>query len=250
MPERFGVPLRLIEIDTAIAAFQIKSWFDPAEVSKVTRAMVRLQRETGAAVLATGHHGKDISKGLAMSFAGKANVDTVITVLMTTDDDALSGEVKARHIALTKWRDGPTGWQSEFEMKSIEVGARPDGRAVYSAYVAPVENGTRIAAPKKDKSARPDIRAFREAFTEAVLSSGERVQVQGNGPTVTAVRREHVKAAFDARYVSDAKNQKEAHRKAFDRGLEDAVEHWRVHQGQWLGVKWIWQIENGQKGQK
>ncbi len=251
---RYGIPLRLIIIDTAIAAFQIKSWFDPADVSKVTRAMARLGRETDAAVLAIGHHGKDIAKGLAMSFAGKANADTVLTVLMNfMDDDPLSGNVATRHISLTKWRDGPTGWQSEFKLESVKVGLKADGTDVYSAYVSPVEDGMRIGYPKKDKkdkAVRPDVRAFREAFTEAIIASGEQVQVQGDGPSVKAVRREAVRKAFDARYVSDAKDQKEAHRKAFERGLEAAIADWRIHQGQWSGAKWIWQIEPGQKGQK
>jgi hypothetical protein len=251
MQKRFRIPLGLVIVDTGLAAFKIKSWFDPAEVAKVTAAMNLIQREADTAVLVTGHHGKDISKGLAMSYAGKAGGDTELTVLKSDDDDALSGNVTARHISLTKYRDGETGWQSEFALKSVLVGQTPRGKDVFSAYVSQVENGSRIAAKKdkKDKSVRPDVRAFREAFVEA-SSASELVRVQGDGPAVKAVRRDLVRKAFDARYVTDAENQAEAHRKAFDRGLAAAMATWNTHQGQWNGAKWIWRIESGQNGQK
>jgi AAA domain len=114
--DRYGVPLRLVVIDTNIVAFAIDDWNNPAKVSVVTRAMSRIANASGGAVLGVAHHGKVISKGVAGSFAQKANVDFILSALMTTGDDALSGDVKARHLALTKWRDGPTGWQHEYKL--------------------------------------------------------------------------------------------------------------------------------------
>jgi hypothetical protein len=81
-----------------------------------------------AALRLIAHHGKDISKGVAGSFAQKANVDFILSALMTTGDDALGGDVKARHLALTKWRDGPTGWQHECKLKGIRLGEDAYGR--------------------------------------------------------------------------------------------------------------------------
>jgi hypothetical protein len=88
--DRYGVPLRLVVIETNIAAFAIDDWNNPAKVSVVTRAMSRIANASGGAVLGVAHHGKDISKGVAGSFAQKANVDFILSALMTTGDDALT----------------------------------------------------------------------------------------------------------------------------------------------------------------
>jgi hypothetical protein len=251
MMRRHGVPLRLVEIDTAIAAFGIKDWNNAADVSKVTRALSRIQNATDAAVLAVAHHGKDISKGVAGSFALKANVDTILSVLMSADDDALSGEVKGRHIALTKWRDGPTGWQSEFQLASVKIGVNDDGEDIFSAVVAPVVNATRLGAVKRSKVGRPGnggrvLGAFKDAFSEALGESGQHVRVHGDGPQVRAVRRDLVRKAFYARYGVDIKDEKkagDARRKAFGRGLETAMDGSKVHEGTWGGVEWLWKID-------
>jgi hypothetical protein len=246
MLNRYGVPLRLIVIDTVIMAFPIKSWNDPAETSKVTRAMSALCKGTGAAMLGVAHHGKDIGKGIAGSFALKANVDTVLSILMDTGEDALSGQVLSRHIALTKWRDGPTGWQHEFKLQSVHMGTNADNREVHSAYVVPVENGTRIAAVKKDKVGRGDgraFKAFKDAFNEASIARGELVTVRGDGPQVRAVRRELVRTEFDVRYGADVEDNKkaaEARRKAFGRGLDEASKKWGILEGTWAGADWLW----------
>jgi hypothetical protein len=169
----YGVLLRLVVIDTNIVAFAIDDWNNPAKVSVVTRAMSQIAQASSAAVMGVAHHGKDISKGVAGSFAQKANVDFILSALMTSGDDGLSGDVKARHLALTKWRDGPTGWQSEYKLVPVKLGEDADGRAAYSAYVEPVEGGgTRIASVRKDKVGRPNasgqiaLRALNEALAE------------------------------------------------------------------------------------
>jgi AAA domain len=171
--DQYGVPLRLVVIDTNIVAFAIDDWNNPAKVSLVTRAMSRIAQASGAAVMGIAHHGKDISKGVAGSFAQKANVDFILSALMTSGDDGLSGEVKARHLVLTKWRDGPTGWQREYKLVPVKLGEDADGRAAFSAYVEPVEGGgIRIASLRKDKVGRPNasgqiaLRALNEAIAE------------------------------------------------------------------------------------
>jgi hypothetical protein len=44
MQERFGIPLRLIIIDTLLAAFPINDWNSPAEVSRVMAVLARIAR--------------------------------------------------------------------------------------------------------------------------------------------------------------------------------------------------------------
>jgi hypothetical protein len=153
MPKRFGIPLRLVVIDTALAGFGIKDWNSPGDVALVTSAMDAVRNASGAACLSVAHHGKDISKGIAGSFAIKAGAHTVLSVLAEFED-VLSGVAKCRHVVLTKWRDGEAGWQSEFTLTKIKVGeipAEPENKPVFSAHVTPVEDGIKLAAVKKGK---------------------------------------------------------------------------------------------------
>jgi hypothetical protein len=87
MQERFEVPLRLIIIDTLLAAFPINDWNSPAEVSRVMDVLARIAQKTGAVVLGVHHHGKDVSRGPAGSFALKAASDVVLSVFAETDNE-------------------------------------------------------------------------------------------------------------------------------------------------------------------
>jgi hypothetical protein len=255
MRRRYGIPLRLVVIDTALAGFGIKDWNSPGDVSKVTDAMSAVRDATGAAVLSVAHHGKDVAKGIAGSFASKAGADTVLSVLVDFLE-ALSGTAKSRHLVLTKWRDGEAGWQSEFTLTSVKVGEKADGTDAFSAYVAPVENGgTKIALVKKGEIGRPAtggraLKAFKDAFTECPL---ETVTMDGTGTDINAVRRDSVRKAFDARYSVDSKTPEQAENtrdKAFNRGLEAAVASWNIHEREWNGTAWLWRVVPDKKDKK
>jgi hypothetical protein len=150
----------------------------------MSSAMQRIAKASGGAVMGIAHHGKDNSKGVAGSFAQKANVDFILKALVNVDD-ALSGEVKARHLAFDKLRDGRTGWQSEYRLLPVKLGENADGKEVFSAFVESVEGGgVRLAAVKKDKVGRPNaseqigLRALREAIAEC----GEQVPASNHIP--------------------------------------------------------------------
>jgi hypothetical protein len=82
MMEHHKLPVRLIIIDTILAAFGLEDWNSAAQVTAVTNAMKEINKATGAAVMGLGHHGKDISRGPAGSFALKANVDFLLTIVV------------------------------------------------------------------------------------------------------------------------------------------------------------------------
>jgi RecA-family ATPase len=69
MQARFGIPLRLIVIDTMLAAFDIRDWNDPAETRRVMNTLSRIAEETSTVVLGIHHHGKDVARGAAGSYA-------------------------------------------------------------------------------------------------------------------------------------------------------------------------------------
>ena len=99
MEERYGIALRLIVIDTMLAAFDIRDWNDPAEARRVANILSRIAVETGSVVLGIQHRGKDVSWGAAGSYALTAAADFVLSVFADTDSE---GGISARRIAVTR----------------------------------------------------------------------------------------------------------------------------------------------------
>jgi hypothetical protein len=256
--EKYKVPLRLIIVDTMITAFAIENWNDPAQVTAVTNKLHDIAKQTGAAVMGIAHHGKDISRGVTGSFAQKANVDFLLSIYIkrANDNDPLS-DVISRHIHLSKYRDGPEGWQREFRLQSVPVGERRDGKTVFSAYVVPIDpdKASRLLVEKKKGKERPDgraLRAFKDAFNEAAVGFGENQRLHGDGPNVRCVPFEHVREAFRKRYIdgdSDEKKAVDAERKAFKRAREEAAKSWAVQEGKWADKQWLWRTPDKDIGQ-
>jgi AAA domain-containing protein len=128
MRRRFDLPLSLIVIDTMLAAFDIRDWNDPAETRRIMSALGSIGEKTGAVVLGVHHHGKDVTRGAAGSYALTAAADFVLSVFA---DVETNGAVSARRIALTKLRDGPTGWSCEFELRPFKVGVDEEGVDIF-----------------------------------------------------------------------------------------------------------------------
>jgi Bifunctional DNA primase/polymerase, N-terminal/AAA domain len=63
MLAKFGLPLRLIVIDTMLATFDIQDWNNPAETRRVMNTLARISEHTGTVVLGIHLHGKDINRG-------------------------------------------------------------------------------------------------------------------------------------------------------------------------------------------
>lgn len=119
MRRRLILPLSLIVIDTMLAAFDIRDWNDPADTRRIMSTLAFVAEKTGTVVIGVHHHGKDVTRGAAGSYALTAAADFVLSVFADTDGN---GEVSARRIALTKLRDGPTGWSCEFELCPFKIG--------------------------------------------------------------------------------------------------------------------------------
>jgi hypothetical protein len=145
MQERFEVPLRLIIIDTLLAAFSINDWNSPAEVSRVMDVLASIAQKTGAVVLGVHHHGKDVSRGPAGSFALKAASDVVLSVFAETDNE---GNVTGRRITVSKLRDGQTGWGCDFELVPHKIGTDDEGIHILSAYLEPTKATAGFGRPR------------------------------------------------------------------------------------------------------
>jgi hypothetical protein len=242
MQAKFGFPLRLIIIDTMLAAFEIRDWNDPAETRRVMNALARLAEETGAVVLGVHHHGKDITRGAAGSYALTAAADFILSVFAESD---LDGVVSSRRIAVTKLRDGPTGWSCEFDVTPFKIGVDEDDDEIISAFVEPktVTAGFgRSNRRKKEKAPAQSSTAFTEAFEEAINEHGISRATPGTGTTVKAIRVPDVRASFVRHYRPDGQsgNLGDAKRQAFKRAMKAALGEGRLKQDSWDGDEWLW----------
>jgi hypothetical protein len=246
MQREFGLPIRLVIVDTMLVAFQIESWNDAADVTQAMERLKDIHKATDAVVLGVAHHGKDISKGPQGSFASKANSDVVLSVTVDyVGDDRIRAEVLHRHLILTKSRDGEQGWQSEFKLESVCLGQDARGKKRYSAYVEPVEGGgvKRVQPSRQATKKHNKLLGFKVAFDNAMAEHSEETKVQGDGKRIKAVQRHHVRDAFDKRTTtgeSDKKKSMDAKRKAFDRLLADAESEGGYCTGAWNDCEWVW----------
>jgi hypothetical protein len=242
MQSRHGLPLRFIIVDTMISAFGLQDWNNTAESSRAMGVLMRIMKETGAIAIGVHHHGKDISRGAAGSFALTAVPDFIISVFR---DAEASGETTRRWIALTKTRGGPTGCTCDFQLLPQVVGEDTDGVVSNSAYVDVMEGAGEIIRSDQRKLPRESraLSAFKSAFEDALNQSGQRLPKLGNGPIVQVVPLDAVRSAFDTRYVTqaaDPSKRADAARKAFSRALAETRGRKLVEEGHWMGKDWLW----------
>jgi AAA domain len=199
MQERFEVPLRLVIIDTLLAAFPINDWNSPAEVSRVMDVLARIARKTGAVVLGVHHHGKDVSRGPAGSFALKAASDVVLSVFAETDNE---GNVTGRRITVSKLRDGQTGWGCDFTLVPHKIGTDDEGIDIMSAYLQPTKGTAGFGRPRptKPKNHSQASSAFEEAVVEALDKFGVNQPLNGIGPGTRVVPLAKVRDVFHEHY--------------------------------------------------
>ena len=241
MQERFGIPLRLIVIDTLLAAFPISDWNSPAEVSRVMGVLARIARKTGAVVLGVHHHGKDLSRGPAGSFALKAASDVVLAVFADTDNE---GNVSGRRVTVSKLRDGLTGWGCDFTLVPHKIGTDDEGLDILSAYLDPKKEAAGFGRPRptKPKNQSHASSAFEEAVAKALEQFGENQPLHGNGPQTRVLPLAKVRDVFNQHYKPEGRsdNPQDAIRSAFNRGLRDARKKGIIGEGRWNDTDWVW----------
>ena len=242
MQARFGNPLRLIVIDTMLAAFDIRDWNDPAETRRVMNALSWIAEETSTVVLGIHHHGKDVTRGAAGSYALTAAADFVLSVFADIEAD---GTISNRRITASKLRDGPTGWGCDFELKPFKIGVNDDGENITSAFVEPktVTAGFgRIVRGQKKRAPAQSSTAFAKAFGEALEQVGIDRTCPGSDRVVRAVRVSDLRASFAREYYpgGGAGKAGDAQRQAFTRALKAALADGLVRQDAWDGVDWLW----------
>lgn len=128
MLRRFDVPLRLVIVDTAAAAFPLANENEQGEVNNLMLSLLSLTKAAGVAVVLVHHFGKNSSTGVRGSSAWTDNSEFILAATGKLDEE--TGHVSDRKLSLTKSRSSATGPLSDFEVQSVQVGQRPDGRRV------------------------------------------------------------------------------------------------------------------------
>jgi hypothetical protein len=198
--------------------------------------------KTGAVVVGVHLHGKDVSRGAAGSYALTAAADFVLSVFAETDSN---GDVSARRIALTKLRDGPTGWSCEFGLRPFKIGIDDEGLDIVSAFVeAKPDTAGFIRSGRTQQKKKPipeSLTAFNKALEEAQEQSGIDRIIPGKG-TVRTVQVADVRASFARHYQPKGGSRKnaDAERQAFTRALKGILEEGTVKQESWEGREWLW----------
>jgi hypothetical protein len=173
--------LRLIVIDTLLSAFKVDDLNSPGEGSRIMKVMARIAEETRIATILVHHHGKEVGRGAAGTYALTALAENVLTILCEKDKD---DEVKRRWAILTKVKEGKTGYLTDFRLDAIKVGANGVGKDVYSCYTVDFQKNREINNDPRDTYKQPELSKPEKRFndfialvTKCVKTAG--VEIQG-----------------------------------------------------------------------
>jgi len=131
MEEDFGVPVRLVVIDTMSAAMAGADENSAQEASIVLQRMNQIARAANCSVLGVHHTGKNKDGGARGSYVFKANADFML-------------EIRQGEIVAEKKRDDEKIQPIGFNLKVVELGHTASGRRV-SSCVAEILTGAQMA---------------------------------------------------------------------------------------------------------
>lgn len=214
-------PLRAIFIDTLATAQGGADEISGKDMAVVLGNIDRINQATGAHVCLVHHLNADAKK-LRGHTSIKANVDEVL--LITRNE-----QTGVRTTVLDKLKDGEDGRRFQFELMSIDVGARADGKRITSCVCLPVGEKEAIRKEESLKGFRlTDFEiVFMRAFFEAERVKGQPVPPELEVPVSVRsvvsyddVKRELAKATPNDS-VTDAATEEE--RAAIDKRHREAV---------------------------
>jgi hypothetical protein len=196
-------------------------------------ALTYIAKETDTTVIGVHHHGKDVTRGPAGSYALMAGADFVLTVLA---DIETKGRISRRQVAVSKQRDAETGWSCEFELLPVQIGIDDEGLPVTSVFVETRTGSAGFAKPKSVKKSSPAQIALNKAWDQC---SAITVNPNTNAQVRAAPLKE-IRAEFDRHYqpTGSAEHRVDAQRQAFNRARKD------FNEGSWEGEAWLWREEN------
>jgi hypothetical protein len=233
----FGVPIALVIIDTVVRAANHTEGGDndAAASQRVMNAMSRLSEHSGALVMGIDHFGKVMETGTRGSSAKEGAVDTVVALLA---DREVSGGIKNTRLAMRKQRDGLSGFEVPFTVKTIETGTDEDGDPVTTTVI----DWESPQAADTNTQWTPSMQTLRRVLMTTLADHGRDIQPFIDGPTIRACDIELVRTEFYRQHPADGteEQKKEARRRAFNRAIKDATSRGVAATREVEGVQWIW----------
>jgi hypothetical protein len=183
-----GVPSAVV-IDTMNRSL-VGSESKDEDMAAYIRAADTIRERFGCAVIIIHHCGVDGSRPRGhTSLTGAADVQ--ISVVRDADDNIIATVEFAK--------DMPQGAVIGSKLLVVELGEDQDGDQITSCVVVPVQI---TAVPERGGKTTKALKAFRDAFGEALDTHGKIIQVHGDGPKVRAVDLQRVRDEFCRRYAN------------------------------------------------
>lgn len=212
----------LIVVDTVARVMGEGDENAARDMGMLVRNLDRLARETGAAVLAVHHSGKDSSKGARGSSALRAAVDVEIEV---------EGQSGTRVATMTKVRDGEAGAEFAFELQVVEIGTDEEGAPVTSCAAVPAET-----AARKGQKVTGQARMALDLLHRAIADEGQIPPACRHIPRdIPACPAPLWRSYCYAGGVTDS-DDADTQRKAFNRVRKSLLQLNAI--GQW--EEWVW----------
>ncbi|WP_049803061.1 AAA family ATPase [Bradyrhizobium japonicum] len=181
------------------------------DMAAYIKAADAIREAFDCAVIVIHHCGRDETRPRGhTSLTGAADVQ--ISVKRDRDGNVIAEVEYAK--------DMPEGAVIASRLELVELGLDQDGDPLTSCVLVPAEVDQKPAAKKAGET--KVIRIFRDAFTEALDSHGETIQVRGD--QVRAVDTQHLREEFGRRYATGEIDQKKCTataNKAFRRTLNN-----------------------------
>jgi hypothetical protein len=207
--ERFGLPVKLIVLDTVSRALAGGDENGP-DMGLLVRGLDRIRDETRAAVLAIHHPRKD-GNGERGHGALRGALDVRIEV--TRNDDTGTSSAK-----VIEARELEPGGVFPFQLESVELGTNKRGKPITSCVPVPTDAvETRQRGPRITGAAE----IARTALTNILATSGQKVVRDGIPAGVPTVTVDAWKAEACRAGISTGDSG--AQRKAFMRATEKLV---------------------------
>lgn len=218
MQEEFGVPVRMIAIDTLSASGLLKDENDNSEAGIAMKALSKLSEALNALVVVTHHPPKD-GRGQRGAGAIFNDVDVVIEIIRERTNSI-------RELQITKARDAQQRSLGVFTLIPVRLGTDSRGRVVTSCHVsdAPPTERDITKVPKH-------VETLIQSVEWALVDEGE--EIEGR----SCADMEVVKSAFKERYEGskDASNFK----RKWEQTLAFAVESGAVEAIAFSGRRYL-----------
>lgn len=218
MQEEFGVPVRMIAIDTLSASGLLKDENDNSEAGIAMKALSKLSEALNALVVVTHHPPKD-GRGQRGAGAIFNDVDVVIEIIREKTNSI-------RELQITKARDAQQRSLGVFTLIPVRLGTDSRGRVVTSCRVsdAPPTERDVTKVPKH-------VETLIQSVEWALVDEGQ--EIEGR----SCADMEVVKSAFKERYdgSKDASNFK----RKWEQTLAFAVESGAVEAVAFSGRRYL-----------